>query len=498
MGAFAINNMPEADALWRGIGGYFDSLGEILCEFIDNSISNYKAHPEVLNRTILIKFKAINPDRIHVLVADSGTGIKDLNAAFTLGSHAGAETLLNEHGFGFKHALASANPENDDWRMITCTKEDAAKGQFSEIKAPYRLGDYEGDKVVGSFCNDLGQTGTVVEFSCSRKMFMTIRNGMSGNWTRLESVINVLKEDLGFKYSGILSDGGVSIKLVLEDNSGGLSFNEFVKPIVPEWEYNYDPKPDTEEYDLGNGTVKINYRFGKIYDHSETQKYYKKNMSNSGVEIRINGRLLDYNIIKPIWEIEPHNIYNQFLGVINLVSDDANRLPKTKTSKNGLREGDEQLENLFAWIRTKLPILPKNDTPKNEDLDELELFKRLKAQKETVLASYHGVVLTELNAYSKLNEKIRIDLYEAVNGQVTIYEGKKDKTKVLDVYQLLMYWDGLVYDGNPPTKGILISAEHPDSVKKIVNIINSMKDANGNNYNIEMKTWKDENIDYPV
>ena len=105
--------------------------------------------------------------------------------------------------------------------------------------------------------------------------------------------------------------------------------------------------------------------------------------------------------------------------------------------------------------------------------------------------------MTELYAYDNLQEKIRIDLYVGVGASITLYEGKKDKTTIKDLYQLMMYWDGCVYDGKKPTKGILISAEHPDSVKDIISVLNTMHDANGDNYCFELKTWKEEGIDYP-
>ena len=41
MQEFSINNEPSADELWAGIGGNFDSLSQIICEFVDNSISNF-------------------------------------------------------------------------------------------------------------------------------------------------------------------------------------------------------------------------------------------------------------------------------------------------------------------------------------------------------------------------------------------------------------------------------------------------------------------------
>ena len=93
-------------------------------------------------------------------------------------------------------------------------------------------------------------------------------------------------------------------------------------------------------------------------------------------------------------------------------------------------------------------------------------------------------------------DKVRIDLFEDTMGQLTIYEGKKDITTSKDVYQLRMYWDGLVYEGINPTTGVLVSAYHPQSVYDMVAIVNTMKDYNGNNYNFICKTWKDLEIQY--
>ena len=499
MSLIQIDNMPDANELWKGIGGYFDSLGEILCEFIDNSISNFIGNPSIANNSIMIGFKD-RGDYVDVSVADSGTGIKDLNAAFTLGSHAGAESLLNEHGFGFKHALASANPDNNGWLIRTCTDLDSKDGQYKEIRAPYLLTGFSADIVQGNFNSELGNTGTIVEFTCTKEMFMTIRRGLSGNFQRMPSVVDILREDLGFIYSGVLSEKGLRIILIVEDAAGNQIYHNVVSQVTPNWEGYYNPKQGSEYYDLGHGNVKIDYTFGKIGVHPDTKKYYKKNMASSGVEIRINGRILAYNQIRTIWGKEPHPSFNQFLAVINLISSDAEKLPKTKTSKNGLREGDPHLIRLFDWIQAKCPIIPKNAEPLPEDLDERELFSELSKQKKIHLSTL-GIgtptVETELYAYDNLQEKIRIDLYVAVGSNITLYEGKKDKTTVKDLYQLMMYWDGCVYDGKKPTQGILISAEHPKSVKDILAVLNTMQDANGDTYNFVLKTWKEEGIQYP-
>lgn len=57
-----------------------------------------------------------------------------------------------------------------------------------------------------------------------------------------------------------------------------------------------------------------------------------------------------------------------------------------------------------------------------------------------------------------------------------------------------MYWDGCVCDGIRPTNGILVAKEHPKTVIDIISVINAMTDANGNNYNFEARTWKDEGL----
>ena len=67
----------------------------------------------------------------------------------------------------------------------------------------------------------------------------------------------------------------------------------------------------------------------------------------------------------------------------------------------------------------------------------------------------------------------------------------------LTVYQLLLYWDGFVFDGIQPSKGILISVEYPDSEKQIIQAVNQRRDAKGVNYDIELETWKDEGLSYP-
>ena len=96
MSSFEIMNKPNAQELWAGIGGNFDSLSQIICEFIDNSISNFVGNDCPQKNILLTIINKSNEGKAKIIVEDSGTGIKNLDVAFTLGSKKGTESTFNE------------------------------------------------------------------------------------------------------------------------------------------------------------------------------------------------------------------------------------------------------------------------------------------------------------------------------------------------------------------------------------------------------------------
>lgn len=501
----SIVNVPDVNELWAGIGGHFDSLGQIVNEFIDNSISNFTGNEATLTRNIVITLHELQRNgNVKVTIEDSGTGIKNLDVAFTLGGKGAEDSPLNEHGFGMKHALASANPDNDSWRIYTRTAEDTKNNCFKVITAPYKISDFEA--IVSQNAEWPGVfngTGTLIEFVCSPEMYRTIARGFRGGITAFERIADILCEDVGFVYSGVIKENKASITMKVI-SAGGETLSRSIGALEPDWEEYISPGAGNEKFDLGSGDLTIEYKFGRIrpkanrinFDNSTASKYYMKNMSSSGVEVRINGRVLSYNLFQQIWGIEKHNSYNHLLIMINLKSTDPKALPKTRTSKNGLREGDPHLENLYAWIRGKLPT-PVKDISLAEH--EIDLFDTLRDNKEKYNPDPNKVITTQQNVFTSTGDtrdRVRIDLYENTMGKITIYEGKKDQTHSKDVYQLRMYWDGLVYDGIKPDCGILVASSHPKTVSELVAIVNTMRDSNGNNYNFELKTWRDLGLDY--
>lgn len=498
MSEVLLANYPSAAELWSGIGGHFDSLGQIINEFIDNSVSNFEGN-NCIHRQILLHIKEVaEGGDVSITIEDSGTGIKNLDKAFTLGSRDAAESPLNEHGFGLKHALASANPDNNCWCICTRTQSDLSSHVFKRVKAPYKIEGFKceicSDPWPGTF-----MTGTVITFTCTRSMYATIARGIQGGMRNLIPIANVLHEDIGFTYSGLIKENKALITMIITDSHGN-SQNYQVGAVEPSYNDWYRPGNGQENVDLGGGLVTVQFQFGKIndkndrlnFDNTTTRKYYRQNMSSSGVEIRINGRCICSNLFKEIWGVEKHNSYNSFLVRVNLVSQNRDALPQTRTSKNGLREGDPRLEELFEWIRG---YMPKPIKDMSQVTHEIDMFEKLRDTKLAILPD-PKVVETEKTVFNTGNpaDKVRIDLYEKFNNVVTIFEGKIDTTTSKDVYQLRMYWDGLLYDGIRPNKGVLIAKNHPESVVNMISLVNSMLDASGQNYCLELQKWSDYNL----
>lgn len=485
-----INNKPSTDGtFWRGLGGHFGSLTQIISEFVDNSISGFLESP-IAVANITINIMQLGNKNVEIKITDNSSGIRDLDAAFEIGSTKAKLSSLNEHGFGMKHALASANPNNDNWVITTRTLEDAKQNQYKVISAPYRFDNFEATLYEGADIDS--KTGTKIEFTVNKQLFKTIVSGLPGNYQTLSSIAKILAEDLGYIYATFIKNNVASMVIEFHEID---QEKEFLKVIAiePQIEGTIEPGNNKECFDLGDGNVDLEYKFSKISENTQFKKHYTKTMSTSGVEIRINGRLLADNLFKEIWGIEKHNSYNYLLIQINIKSDHPDRLPKTTTSKTGLKQDDEKLSVLYEWIKKKLPI-PKQDSKLSDH--ETDLFKQLEYAKKPHIAKT-DIITLEQRAYTNLNEKIRIDFYLNQDNHVIIYEGKKDKTTPKDVYQLMMYWDGLVFDGINPKTGILIASEHPKSVQAIVDLVNNRLDDNSEKYNFIMKTWNDEGVSYP-
>ena len=102
-----IDNAPNGKEFFAGISGNFKDFGQTLCELIDNPISNFRAHKRRGRVEIVLEEQG---DYVDVSVRDNGTGIENMDAALTIAARSCAESTLNEHGMGLKHARRPSTP----------------------------------------------------------------------------------------------------------------------------------------------------------------------------------------------------------------------------------------------------------------------------------------------------------------------------------------------------------------------------------------------------
>lgn len=474
---------PEAIDLWSGIGGHFDTFTQVVCEFLDNSISNYIAN-ETPNRSILLKIDEDSNSSVEVSIEDAGTGIQNLRSSLTLGNKDSRETPLNEHGFGLKHALASADPNNSSWKILTRTEDDFDDGKYKVISHKYRY-DPEPEIISDPWPGEFNGSGTLVKFRTKKSFFNTVQKGIPGK-ANFDTCLRYLSEDLGWIYKGLIERGLVSITII----SNALDSNLTVSALEPRWVGEYPPGQGATMKDLGAGEIEIKYRFGDIED-SDYARHYKTTIRNSGVEIRVNGRVLMNNIFHDIWRLMPNNKWNNFLVIVDLISDNIDRLPKTRTSKNGIRSGDEKLLALYKWIQSVCP-----DPPSRPSVHQTErsLVRDLAKKKEKHIRAEDKIIKPEFEVFKSFDSPVKVDLYLFDGNDVVLYEAKKGKADAQSFYQLIMYWDGAVEDGIEPKEGILLASDFSPVIERLIQRYSQMKDAEGNNYVIKKKKWIDEDM----
>ena len=419
---------------------------------------------------------------VDITVEDGGTGIQDLNNALRLAGQARKETPLNEHGFGLKHALAYVEDKGSYWEISTRTQEDAELNQYRKVHTPYSFsgdGEYH-DGWIGS----LGRTGTVIHFTCPMDIFNTLNPDTNKELT-FDEQLAILKEHLRYVYADILQSGKARIEFISVKN--GHPDWEVLQALMPQWDSSTRVVIPQQDYDLGAGAVKISCEYGCIKPSVENHNYYLGNMETSGVEVRINGRVVERGLMKAIWGRKVHNAENAFLVRVNLETNGFGALPGTSNEKNGFRKGDRRLRKLFKWIRANVQI--PNSCRESR---ECQLF-RLLAEKKKKEPGMTRVSLEE-GTFCTIGLHMRIDLFTCQNNKVTIYEGKVKKTKAIDVYQLKMYWDGCIEDGVPAEEGVLIGGSHSAEALSLIQYVNRMTGPDGRRYNFRTTTWKDEGI----
>lgn len=503
--------IPE-DSYWKGQGRQDMDFHQTLGELIDNAISasGYDEEGDLKPFKIEVTLQRVG-NIVGLRVADCGIGftLSDLEEkVLNPGGKGSSDRVgpLNEHGFGLKNALCTLTGNEKPFKIKT--RDIESREHIYLIQGPFRSGmeiDLDNEENWNEGLEYATRDhGSRIYAKTSFHFFNTLypRAG------RFDTLVERLREHLGVMYRGFL---GIEYnKLWLrwqnqgdDPNNPNASASWRKKRIEPiEIPYDRDGHAEIRVHITceGEQTVAL-YRsglldIGKVEDESQGDTYplkiyYQGNQPTQGIDIRVRNRVIKTGLLPELWgapplELTRHNDFNYFVG--ELILDEHFR---TVNNKTAVDPHNDFWERLLDEINSEdFEGAPERQTRSQRERTLKEILKNW-------LEGYvtNSTVTKDRPVWSGAG--VKIDLYHEKPNDIDIYEVKTGTARPQDVYQLVMYWDGLVIDGITPSLGRLVADGAPSSIQEMIQQLNQRgHDPDGNSYNLEFKSIEDLPITY--
>lgn len=448
-------------------------------ELVDNAMAAAKENVKI---NVNITFEPIegDDDNFYLYVSDNGTGMDGvmLGKALQLGQEPSSNSRLNEHGFGLKNSLATLSGGNGEWTLWTRKNK---KGNVLRVDGPFAstmiIKDEKETRFPDKQFIDKEDVSTVI-MTRVKKSFATTVQGRGARAKSLELIRTYMLEHLGVAYRGYLqldkelNETKAKISVNVGTNKQAVGAIEV--PIA-------DMKTKYFDVDLGGKTYKVTYVFGTLDDvkrdslvkGNKAKYYYQGNTSTQGIDIRLGDRVIATRQLDTIWRVgegKPltrDNHYNQFVGELK-IPDLPRGVLTTINNKTDFNLDDPDWTNIFDILNEEeyKPIKDAKALGEKELRDQwIEVIKA---------ANPKDIVLPEKRVW---DSGVRIDVYRKIaepDNSVIIYELKVGTAAPLNLYQLKMYWDGLVKEGEQPSQGVLLVEDYGDLIEQMANDMNSM------------------------
>ncbi len=480
-----IDTTPEDDSLYLGISRQDLKSHQAICELIDNSISA-KPTGHILIEIHIEK----NGEDINIKVADTGIGVSlnDITEKILrIGGRGSHKGKLNEHGFGLKNSLCVLTGNKRLFSIVTVDTEASTNNLIYRVNGPFRrdmnveLGDEKDWSENILMCNF--KTGTRIIANTTLHYFKTLYPSAY----RLDTLIERLIEHLGVLYRSYLIDQRNEIWIRWRDVTEGATGWNDEKVIAIQIPF----KRAEEEYfsiEYNGKEYKAHYKWGElddsvIQDGSKGKPYplkiyYQKNTRSQGVDINIRGRVILPHTLEYLWpDLNRHNDFNPFIGELKIDAPEFS----TVNNKTQLDPNNPIWEKLWETLQHDKYKPPRIGSA---SYTERELQKKFKEKLPAIVSG--SSVQEDFPTWPGLGVKIDL-LHHFADDKEEIYELKSGTARPIDVYQLVMYWDGRVKDGVRPRLGRLVCKEANDHILNLINYWNSRKDAGGSNYNLEFR-----------
>jgi hypothetical protein len=483
------------EGIFRGLSKQNMLFHQCVGELVDNAISAAAPGSEFRVEIILIP-NAENKDVVDLYIADSGRGmtLQLLSKALQLGESPTTDSRLNEHGFGLKNSLATLSGGNGWWKIWTKPTEE--KTVYS-VEGPFRqemiVRDSEGFPADTFLPADIS---TLIKVSVKFSFLQSVQ-GRGAPSKDLVRIREWLIEHLGVLYRGYLEldrktfrSSGVIVVSINTDRRQ-------VPPIeVPLG------KSETSYFDveLGGVVYTLTYKFGALDEvrrnslvaGEKAKFYYQGNQPTQGIDIRLGKRVIATQQLETIWKTEDgehslsrHNNYNDFTGEV-VIPEVPRGVLTTVNNKTDFNLDDPDWAKIFS------------------KLNEVRPPKQIKEKSETELRKRWIAMLKATNRDDQVTDEVSvwptgtaIDVYRKTSeGKIIIYELKVSSGAPIHLYQLKMYWDGLVIDKKEqPIEAVLIVDEFNAALEQMANMMNQLTPpANTQPYNFRIERLRDKGL----
>ena len=452
-----------------------------LYEITDNNIAATPPGEKTIVRIHLMRHPS-ESEKILVTISDWGRGMNltDLERALQLGAPPVSDSRLNEHGFGLKNALSVLSGGNGPWTLATRKRGTSlwfvTHGPFAPTMQVEERTDLTGVLFEGT--PDWGDASTIIQVATPLAYARTVqtRGGALSDCATLRSW---LLEHLGVTYHTLLEQDPRTMEPRLKISIRVGDSTVLVPPVrVPMDVIAQVPI----QMELGGRLVTMVYRYGSLNadrrDHlictsegiSRAKCYYQGNIPTQGIQIEVGGRVLATGLLSEIWRqdrngdpVARHNHYNDFVGEL-VIPDLPRGVLATLNNKTSLDPQDPDWQAVFEKLSAYPP--PKSATGDSEAVLKAKWMDILQA------ACPQDRVSDEQSVWST---GTRIDVVAENTGKLDIYELKTRKAEPLNLYQLKMYWDGLVVDkGKQPTSATLLAADYSSEILNMLNQMNAL------------------------
>lgn len=461
---------------------------QCLSELVDNAIA--ATPPDQKFRVdVVFSSPAGGGDRVDLYVADRGRGmnLEHLGKALQLGESATADSRLNEHGFGLKNALATLSGSNGPWKLWT---KAAAGGPVLTVEGPFSREMVIRDEEEFPTDSFLPADFCTLIWVPVKIAFIQTAQGRGAPATDLNALRDWIIEHLGVLYRGFLAQDEETF-----ETSGvivvSIGTNSITVPPVEVPFGNRDVK--YIDVELSGKVESIQYRYGtldevkrdRLIKGKKAKFYYQQNQPTQGIDIRLGKRVIATRQLETIWNVSRHNSFNDFVGEL-LIPDLPRGVLSTTNTKTDFNLDDPDWAKIFTKLKEYPPVKEIRQKTEADVRDKWIRMLRATNPEDTVT-----------DERSVWPTGTRIDVYRRTpQNKIVIYELKVVSGSPIHLYQLKMYWDGLVLDTKEqPSEAILLVDAFDAALEQMANMMNQMAPPAGTKpYNFKIERLKDKNL----